>query len=49
MKKETRLNKAWQRNKVLWMTKGVYFNFGKSIKHYLTPKQVLKDLKKEKL
>lgn len=49
MKKITRLNKAWQRNQELWIAKGVYFNFGKLIKHCLTPKQVLKELTKEKL
>lgn len=30
------------------MCKGIYFNAGQPIKYYMTPKQVLKILKKEK-
>lgn len=49
MTKKNRLRKAWERNWELWMCKGIYFNMGKSYKNWITPKQVLKELKKEKL
>lgn len=49
MTKKTRLEKAWGRkqNWSLWMCKGIYFNMGQPIKYCLTPKQVMKYLKKE--
>ena len=49
MTKKTRLEKAWGRkqNLTLWMCKGVYFNMCKPIKYCMTPKQVMKYLKKE--
>lgn len=49
MTKKNRLRKSWQRNWELWMCKGIYFNMSQSYKNWLTPKQVLKELRKEKL
>lgn len=49
MTKKNRVTKAWQRNWELWMIKGIYLNKGKSWKNWLTPKQVLKELRKEEL
>ena len=49
MTKKTRLEKAWGRkqNWELWMCKGIFFNMDKPIKYCMTPKQVMKYLKKE--
>ena len=47
MTKKNRLRKAWERNWELWMCKGVYYNMVVPIKYWKTPKEVLKDLKKE--
>lgn len=46
MTKKNRLRKAWERNWELWIVKGVYYNMCKPIKYQMTPKEVLKDLKK---
>lgn len=49
MTKKNRLIKAWQRNWELWMHKGIYYNMGVPFKYWLTPKEVLKDLKRESI
>lgn len=47
MTKKNRLRKAWERNWELWIAKGVYYNMCQPIKYWMTPKEVLKDLKRE--
>lgn len=47
MTKKNRVTKAWQRNWELWMIKGIYFNMGKPVKKWMTPKQLGKILRKE--
>lgn len=42
MTKKNRLRRAWQRNYVLWMHKGVYFYGGLPYKYWKTPKEMLK-------
>lgn len=49
MTKKNRMRKAWERNWDLWMVKGVYFNMGQPWRNCLTPRQVIKFLKREKI
>lgn len=49
MTKKNRLRKAWERNYDLWICKGIYYNIGLPFKYWMTPKEVLKDLKRENI